>query len=108
MSAHAAKRPQPVLTRAAVVTIISVLSALLVAVGAGSVADWLTAYADTIAGVILAAGPLVSAVLARGKVTPVDAPQNSDGVKLVPAGSAAATLDAANVLAEADSIHPTG
>jgi hypothetical protein len=87
MSAHTEKQPQPVLTRAAIVTVVHVLAALLVEAGAGRVSSWLDARANLIALVILAAAPLVSAFLARRHVTPNARPRAADGTRLVPAGS---------------------
>lgn len=80
-------QPEPVLSRATIVTVITVLAALLVKVGGGQVSTWLDQNADLIAAIILAVGPLVSAYLARRKVTPVASPKDDKGNKLTPAGS---------------------
>jgi hypothetical protein len=106
MSAHTVKQPQPLLTRAGIVSAIHVLAALCVSLGAGKVSTWLGAHSSAIASLILALAPLVLAVVARRHVTPVSAPRNQAGLKLVPVGSAAATLDAANALAQADATYP--
>lgn len=82
MADHAAKQPEPVLTRAAVVTALSVLSALLVKSGAGDVSAWLSVHSDEVAGAVLAVGPAVSAWLARKHVTPLLSPKNAAGEKL--------------------------
>lgn len=81
MADHAAKQPEPVLTRAAIVTVISVLVALLVKVGAGDVSTWLEQNEDVIAGAVLAVGPIVAGWLARRHVTPTVAgsPAGTDG-----------------------------
>jgi hypothetical protein len=111
MAAHSTeqKRPQPLLTRAQVVTAITVLTALLVKVGLGQVADVLDRYEDPIAGLVLAAAPLVTAFLARRHVTPKTSPQDDDGNDLVPAGStqdadAAARAALAQAEAEASAV----
>jgi hypothetical protein len=78
---------EPALTRSAVVTVISVLSAMLVKTGGGSVSTWLNQNSDIIAGLILAVGPLVAGYLTRGKVTPLAAPKAADGSPLVPAST---------------------
>lgn len=101
-----ARRPQPVLTRSTLTTVIAVLSALLAHYGLASAGVWLDGHSDAIAGAVLAAGPTVSALLARRHVTPLAAPVDADGNELVPAGSAPATIDAARVLAETNAIHP--
>lgn len=105
MALHSSTRPQPVLTRAAVVTVLTVLSALLVQLGAGDVSVWLDEHSELIAGVVLAAGPTVSAWLARRHVTPTAAPRANDGTKLVRADKVvtpAPLLDADAALAAAD------
>lgn len=114
MSAHKAKQPQPVLTRAGIVTVIHVLAALCVSLGAGKVSGWLGNHADLIAAVILAAAPLVAGFLARRHVTPLSSPRNAAGEKLAPVSSLTATAQVAEAasaadqaLAEADAIHPT-
>jgi hypothetical protein len=91
MSIHTDKQPEPVLTRAGIVTVIAVLSALLVSVGGGKVSGWLDQNSNTVAGLILAVAPLVSAVLARVHVTPSARPKAKDGTPLVPVGSLAAS-----------------
>lgn len=102
------KRPEPLVTRAHVVTALAVLTALLVKVGLGQVADALTQYEDPIAGVVLAAAPLVTAYLARRHVTPKSSPQDDAGNELVPAGSTQDT-DAASAaaLAAAEQTYPS-
>lgn len=100
------KQPQPLLTRAGIITALAVLSSLLVHLGLGNVASALDSYVDPLAAVILSVAPLVSAYLGRRHVTPVAAPRDNDGNELVPAGSAPAVLDAAIALAEANEIHP--
>lgn len=94
---------EPLLTRAGIVTAISVLAALLVHLGAGSVSDWLAAHSDQIAGVLLAVGPLVTGLLARAHVTPVASPKDNAGNRLVPATQ---QLDVSAALAAADAIYP--
>lgn len=103
MAAHSSARPQPLLTRAGVVSVISTLSALLVHFNGGHVADWLNVNQDLIAGAILAVSPSVTALLTRRHVTPVASPQSADGVPLIPAGQP--ELDPGSVLAVAESIH---
>lgn len=94
---------EPLLTRAGIVTAISVLAALLVHVGAGSVSTWLGGHANEIAGLVLAAGPIVSGLLARPHVTPVAAPKDNAGNLLTPA---AQPLEVSDALAAADAIYP--
>lgn len=107
MADHSNKQPQPVVTRAGIITALSVLSALLVHVGAGSVSTWLSVNSDAIAGAILGAGPLVSALLARQHVTPVESPRAADGTKLVPTGSESAQAGSSDAALEAaNAIHP--
>jgi len=100
-------RPTPLLTRSTVVTIISVLSALLVKTDAGHVSAWLDENSNWIAGAILGLSPAVSGFLVRPHVTPVADPRNNDGERLAPVGAAAATLDAAVVLAHMQALHPS-
>jgi hypothetical protein len=87
---------EPVLTRAGVVTVISILSALLIKTGGGDVSAWLDQNSDLIAGAVLAVAPLVSGLLARRHVTPVtpaQAPQAlADGLSALPAPITPATL----------------
>lgn len=83
MADHSASQPEPVLTRAGVVTAISGLSAALAYVGLPDIADALSSYSAPIAGVILVVGPVVTAWLARRHVTPVASPRTADGSKLV-------------------------
>lgn len=85
MAVHNASQPEPVMTRAGIVTAIAVLSALLIHVGLPQIADYLTNLADPIAGVLLAGSTLYSAFLARRHVTPVASPQDNAGAKLAPA-----------------------
>jgi hypothetical protein len=109
MARHAVKQPQPVMTRAAIVTALTVLSALLVKVGLGDIAHELVALEDPIGGLILAGGTLYSAAIARKHVTPVASPRAVDGSPLVVAGSAAHVLSAtAAALAAAEEIFPGG
>lgn len=96
---------EPVLTRAGIVTLIAVLAALLVHFGAPSAGHWLAGHSNAIAGALLTAAPVVSAALARLHVTPLGSPKDVAGNELVPAGSAAAVIDAAAVLAETELIH---
>lgn len=93
------KQAQPLLTRAGVVTALSVLAALLVHLGAGNVSDWLGEHADQIAGLLLAAGPIVSGLLARAHVTPVASPRDNDGNPLAPAPTAIKSATTGAVLA---------
>lgn len=81
-------RPEPVLTRAGIITVISVLSALLVKTGGGSVSSWLDANSDLVAGLILAAAPVITGVLARFHVAPISDPRVAAALTLpaVPAG----------------------
>jgi hypothetical protein len=102
MSAHS--RPSPLVTRAAVVTALSVLSALLVKAGGGDVSVWLDQNSDAGAGAVLLVAPALTAWLSRGHVTPVTDPRDNSGQKLVPAGSAAAEPDVAAAFAAAEAI----
>lgn len=115
MPAHTAaptRRPQPVLSRTAIVHVIAVLCAVLVKLGAGDVSAWLDGHSDLIAGGVLLVSPFVSAFLAARKVTPLSAPQSADGTPLVPDPGAlsvrtvAADVEAA--LEAAAAIHPAG
>lgn len=102
------KQPQPILTRAGVVTAITVLAAVLVRLHLGSVASWLTDAEDPLAGAILAAGPVYTAFLARRHVTPLEQPKDNVGNDLVPAGSTADTdAAAAAALAQAEATYPS-
>lgn len=87
-------RPEPVLTRAGIITAIAVLSALCVQLGAGDVSVWLGAHKDLISTVLLAASPLITALLARLHVTALLDPQDNEGNALVPVGSVAAIAPA--------------
>jgi hypothetical protein len=102
VSAHS--RPSPLVTRAAVITALSVLSALLVKAGAGDVSVWLDQNSDTVAGAVLLVAPAVTAWLAKRHVTPVTDPRDNSGQKLVPAGSAPAEPDVAAAFAAAAAI----
>lgn len=104
MADHAARRPEPVLSRAAVVTALSVLGAVLVRIGLPDAAGWLADYRDVIAGVVLAVAPVVTGYLARRHVTPLSSPRSADGVELVPADPAAP--DADEVLKRVAEINP--
>lgn len=109
MAAHSTetKRPQPLLTRAGVVTVITVLAALLVRLHLGSLAPWLTDAQDPLAGLILAAGPVYTALTSRRHVTPLSSPKDAAGNDLVPAGSTADTdAAAAAALAIAETLFP--
>lgn len=108
------KRPQPVLNTAVIVAIVKALATECVTVGVLT-----PQYADkigTIAVVVMnvaaplwvTLGPLVTAFIARRKVTPKDAPKNDVGQDLVPVGSAAANIDVEATLAAADAICPAG
>lgn len=112
MAAHATARPEPMLTRARIVAALSGLVTALVMFGVLPVAlgDDLQANVEVIVGalstLVSVVPALVHATVSRSVVTPVADPRTDDGVELVPAGSAPATLDAAVALAEADAIHP--
>lgn len=93
------KQAQPLLTRAGIVTALSVLAALLVHLGAGSVSDWLGAHSDQIAGLLLAAAPIVTGLLARAHVTPVASPKDNAGNQLVPAATSIKSATTGEVLA---------
>jgi hypothetical protein len=95
---------EPLLTRAGIVTLISVLASLLVKTGGGSVSTWLNQNADTIALLILMAGPIVTGLLARGKVTPTA--NIPTGVIPTPTATVAAlpTSDTAALLEQAAAI----
>jgi hypothetical protein len=93
------KQAQPLLTRAGIVTALSVLAALLVHLGAGNVSDWLGAHADQIAGLLLAAGPIISGLLARSHVTPVASPKDNAGNTLVLAPTSVKSATTGEVLA---------
>jgi hypothetical protein len=102
------KQPQPVLTRASIVGLVAILSAVLVKLGFGQVADVLVRWEDPVAGLILLAAPFVTAVLARNHVTPNSSPKDNAGNDLVPAGSTADTdAAAAAALAQAEALYPT-
>jgi hypothetical protein len=108
MAAHSVAQPKPVLTRAGIITVISVLTALLTKVGLGQVASCLSGAEDPIAGLVLAIGPVYTAVLSQRHTTPVASPRDNDGTKLVPVGSSlsvSSTLSEA--LAEAEEIYPS-
>lgn len=110
MASHSTQRkqPQPVLTRAGIVTVLAVLSALLVHFGAPSWGAWVDAHSSWIAGAILTVAPPVSAWLARRHVTPLASPKDNDGNDLVPAGSTRDTdAAAAAALAQAEAIYPS-
>lgn len=102
MADHNAKQPEPVLMRAAIVTALSVLSALLVKTGASDVSSWLSIHSDEVAGALLAVGPAVSAWLARRHVTPLVSPRNAEGDKLV----RDAPVFATDALLAANAIYP--
>jgi len=107
MAAHSSKPPEPVATRAGVVTALAVLSALLVKAGASDVSVWLTQNSDWISGAILAAAPVASGWLARGHVTPVADPRDEAGNKLAPVLPVTpVSVDSVDVLAVANTIHP--
>lgn len=111
MANHSAtpKQPQPVLTRAGIVTALAVLSALLVHFGAASAGSWVDAQSGWLAGLILAGSPVVTGWLARKHVTPTASPKDDAGNDLVPAGSTADTDAAARAaLAVAEAIFPKG
>lgn len=101
-------RPEPLLTRAAVVTIIGTLAGLLVHFAGGHVSAWLDTNKDWIAGAVVAVGPILTGLLTRPHVTANSDPVAKDGTPLIPAGSAAAVPDAGldAALAEADAIYP--
>lgn len=82
MADHTAKQPEPVKTRAYIVTAIGTLSALVVHWHGGVYSTWLDEHKDEIATAILVAGPTVSAWLARKHVTPVVSPKSADGESL--------------------------
>jgi hypothetical protein len=93
------KQAQPLLTRAGIVTALSVLAALLVHLGAGNVSDWLGEHADQIAGLLLAVGPIVTGLLARAHVTPVASPKDNAGNRLVPAATSVKSATTGQLLA---------
>jgi hypothetical protein len=78
-------QPQPLVIRAGIVTVISLLSAALIHTNNGSISSWLNVNADLIAAVVLAVSPIVSAYLSRRHVTPVASPRDNAGNALVPA-----------------------
>lgn len=85
MAANHSEAPrEPLLTRAGIVTAISVLSALCVHLGAGNVSVWLDSHSTLIEAIILALAPIITAVLARLHVTPILSPQDRNGNILVP------------------------
>jgi hypothetical protein len=108
VTAH--KRPEPLVTRAKVTATISGLVSLLVTLGVvpATLGDAISGTAEAVvAGValVLATVPtLVHAWQARGVVTPTADPRNDAGARLVPAGSAAASLDVEVAFARADAI----
>lgn len=110
MSAH--KRPAPLLTRANATAAISGLTSLLVTLGlipatAGSQITSTTEAVIAATGLVLSTVPVIlHAVTGQKDVTPLADPRNNDGVRLVPAGSAPATLEAATVLAAMQAVHP--
>lgn len=112
MATHSVSRPEPLLTRAGIVSGASGLISLLVTLGVlpAALGSQLTTATEVTVGavftVIAVVGPLVHAFVSRSAVTPVSSPVDADGNELVPAGSARAVLDAENALAEADAIHP--
>lgn len=116
MANHSAtSRPEPLLTRAGVVSVIGGLVSLLVTLGlfSSDLGNEVNGYVETIVGavftIISVAGPLVHAIASRGVVTPLADPVDAAGNQLVPAGSPAdVTADVADALAEADSIYPAG
>jgi hypothetical protein len=71
---------QPVLTWAGIVAFVGGLLALLVTFGVPITGDQTTA---ALAALVLA-GPIVTALVARGKVTPVANPKDNTGTPLVP------------------------
>lgn len=108
MAAHSVKQPEPLLSRARVITVIAALAALLIKLNLGDLAGELVQYEDPIAGIVLIVAPYVTARLARKHVTPVASPRDSDGGVLAAVGSpvhVSSILDAA--LAEAEEIFPT-
>lgn len=115
MSKHAKipARPQPVMNSAAITSAISGLVSLVVTLGilpqtVGLQIDSAVGATVSAVSLVLSTVPVVvHAVQARGKVTPTSSPQANDGTPLVPAGSAAASSDAAVALAEAERIAPS-
>lgn len=110
MAAHSTqpKQDEPLLTRAGIVTAITVLAAVLVRLHLGGLASWLTDAEDPVAGLILAVGPVYTAIVSRKHVTPVKSPKDNDGNDLVPAGSTADTdAAAAAALATAEATYPS-
>lgn len=83
------KRPQPLLSRAAIASSVGVVLYLglrLVGVEVGT--ETVETAADAVAGLIVAAGPIVAAFMARSKVTPVSDPRGEFGETLEPAALA--------------------
>lgn len=110
VSAH--KRPEPLMTRAKVTAAVAGLASLCVTLGVlpATVGDQINSTTGAVTaafGLVMSTVPaILHAVSARGAVTPTADPRTDDGVRLVPVGSAPATLDAATVLAETEAIHP--
>lgn len=111
MAAH--KRPEPLIIKAKITATISGLVSLLVTLGIlpatlGSQINGTTEAVVTAVGAVAATVPvIVHAISARKDVTPVADPRDDEGNKLVPKGSADATLDASVALAEAEATFPT-
>ena len=74
------ERPEPLVSAASVTSVVAACLAIVAAFGLPIGDDQQAA----ILGLIAAAAPLVVAVLARNKVTPVEAPRSGDGVRLIP------------------------
>jgi hypothetical protein len=92
-------RPEPVLTEAKIGALVSQVVALAVTLGFVSTADGgeittaaLGLYAAIVA-VVNVAAKVIAAVRARGKVTPVAAPRDDAGNRLVPAGQSGSLYD---------------
>jgi len=76
-------RPQPLLTAASIQAAVGAVIALLVAFGLKLTAEQTAA----VLGVFAVFGPIATALLTRGKVTPVSDPVDNSGRALFPAAS---------------------
>jgi hypothetical protein len=84
------KRPEPLLTRAKVTAAINALGTLAITLGVltpaleDRVAGLLIVAVNVGAPVVAAVGPIVTAYVSRGKVTPTEDPRSVTGEKLKP------------------------